>query len=175
MEPGATALHDDQLAVVAQSFDISLYRENLAKGKNVLAIHGLNYEKNSSDMLIVAELVYASGEGDGTALPVCEPPVERTPESILLSGRLAGHQPDSKVLVWEKQTPVQAKKWEYSKEIKPGESGRLQHLVDGLAAGAELFYRVYVDSHMASPGRWTHSGRQPWPKGFWLRAGQLSG
>ncbi|HCV99413.1 MAG TPA: hypothetical protein DGJ56_08980, partial [Verrucomicrobiales bacterium] len=93
---GATALHDDQLAVVAQSFDISLYRENLAKGKNVLAIHGLNYEKNSSDMLIVAELVYAYGEGDGTALPVCEPPVERTPESILLSGRLVGHQPDSK-------------------------------------------------------------------------------
>ena len=144
---GATALHDDQLAVVAQSFDISLYRANLAKGKNVLAIHGLNYEKNSSDMLIVAELLYVSGEGDGTALPVCEPPVERTPESILLSGRLAGHQPDSKAFfVWGKTDAGPSEKnWESSKEIKPGESGRLQYLVDGLAAGAELFYRVYVD------------------------------
>ncbi|MEE2946882.1 MAG: Ig-like domain-containing protein, partial [Verrucomicrobiota bacterium] len=144
---GATALHDDQLAVVAQSFDISLYRENLAKGKNVLAIHGLNYEKNSSDMLIVAELVYASGEGDGTALAVCEPPVERTPESILLSGRLVGHQPDSKAFfVWGKtDAGPSVKNWEHSKEIKPGDSGELRHLVDGLAAGAELFYRLYVD------------------------------
>ena len=144
---GATALHDDQLAVVAQSFDISRYRENLAKCKNILAIHGLNYEKNSSDMLIVAELVYASGEWDGTALPVCEPPVERTPESILLSGRLAGHQQESKAFfVWGKtDAGPSVKNWEHSKEIKPGDSGRLQHLVDGLAAGAELFYRVYVD------------------------------
>ena len=144
---GATALHDDQLAVVAQTFEISRHRKHLTKGKNVLAIHGLNYEKNSSDMLIVAELVYASGEGDRTALPVCEPPVERTPESILLSGRLAGHQPDSKAFfVWGKtDAGPNEKNWEYSQEIKPGESGRLQHLVDGLAAGAELFYRVYVD------------------------------
>lgn len=144
---GATALHDDQLAVVAQTFEISRHRKHLTKGKNVLAIHGLNYEKNSSDMLIVAELAYASGEGDGTALPVCEPPVERTPESILLSGRLAGHQPDSKAFfVWGKtDAGPSAKHWEYSKEIKPGDSGELRHLVDGLAAGAELFYRVYVD------------------------------
>ena len=144
---GATALHDDQLAVVAQTFEISRHRKHLTKGKNVLAIHGLNYEKNSSDMLIVAELAYASGEGDGTALPVCEPPVERTPESILLSGRLAGHQPDSKAFfVWGKtDAGPSAKHWEYSKEIKPGDSGELRHLVDGLAAGAKLFYRVYVD------------------------------
>ena len=109
------------------------------------SIHGLNFEKNGSDMLIVAELVYASGEGDGTALPVCEPPVERT-RSPFSEGQ-AGHQPDSKAFfVWGKtDAGPNEKNWEYSQEIKPGESGRLQHLVDGLAAGAELFYRVYVD------------------------------
>ena len=144
---GATALHDDQRAVESQAFDISRFRNNLAKGKNVLAIHGLNYEKNSSDMLIVAELVYASEEETGTALPVCSPPVERTPESVLLSGRLAGQSPDSKVyFVWGKtDAGPSTEKWEHSREIEPDDEGELRHLVEGLAAGDKLFYRVYID------------------------------
>ena len=86
-----------------QPFDISSHAGLLAKGKNVLAIHGLNHDTTSSDMLIVAELVYANDEESGTSLPICEPPAERTPESILLAGRLAKRAPDSKVyFVWGK-------------------------------------------------------------------------
>ena len=145
---GATALHDDQLAVESQAFDISRYGKSLISGKNVLAIHGLNYEKNSSDMLILAELVYASEEGMETALPVCAPPAERTSESILLSGRLDGSRPDSKAFfVWGKtDAGPSVNGWDNSMEVKPGEDGQLRLLVEDFSAGEILFYRIYEQS-----------------------------
>ncbi len=52
----ATASHDDREATTSQSFVISEHRDKLVKGKNLLAIHGLNFSATSSDMLVVAEL-----------------------------------------------------------------------------------------------------------------------
>ncbi len=52
----ATGGHDDGQALQFESFNISEYRNKLRKGKNVLAIHGLNIATGSTDMLIVAEI-----------------------------------------------------------------------------------------------------------------------
>jgi hypothetical protein len=54
---GAIANRDDSLAVNSQDFDISAYKDVLAVGFNVLAIHGLNYGMGSSDLLILPELI----------------------------------------------------------------------------------------------------------------------
>lgn len=54
---GATTIHDDTAAVVFQDFDISAFKNLLAQGTNVLAIHGLNRLTTSSDMLILPKLV----------------------------------------------------------------------------------------------------------------------
>lgn len=52
----ATLRHADPEAVKYKSFDISAHKSKLRRGKNVLAIHGLNDRASSADMLIVAEL-----------------------------------------------------------------------------------------------------------------------
>jgi len=56
----ATTFNDDALAVVFETFDISAYSEELVIGDNILAIHGLNHTANSSDLLIMPELVYTT-------------------------------------------------------------------------------------------------------------------
>ena len=52
----ATAAHDDRAAMRFESFDISVHKNKLRKGKNVLAIHGMNINAESTDMLFVAEI-----------------------------------------------------------------------------------------------------------------------
>ncbi|MDP6930521.1 MAG: CotH kinase family protein [Planctomycetota bacterium] len=52
----ATASHGDEAAAIFESFSISAFKSKLRKGKNVLAIHGLNNDRASSDMLIAADL-----------------------------------------------------------------------------------------------------------------------
>ncbi len=52
----ATNGHDDPAAMSFESIDISEFEDKLRKGRNVLAIHGLNLDQSSSDMLIVAEI-----------------------------------------------------------------------------------------------------------------------
>ena len=54
---GATTTHDDSAAVEFVDFDVSDFRAFLVPGDNVLAIHGLNRQKGSSDLLFVPELV----------------------------------------------------------------------------------------------------------------------
>ncbi|OHB65126.1 MAG: hypothetical protein A2Y77_02430 [Planctomycetes bacterium RBG_13_62_9] len=54
---GATANRDDSLAVEAVEFDITEHRGALVNGRNVLAVHGLNRTLDSSDLLILPELV----------------------------------------------------------------------------------------------------------------------
>lgn len=49
--------HDDDLAKVFESFDISSHRHRIKDGANILAIHGLNRTAGSTDFLISAELV----------------------------------------------------------------------------------------------------------------------
>ena len=53
----ATAGHDDSAAVQFRSLDVSTSVGALQPGQNVLAIHGLNVSRGSSDFLIDAELV----------------------------------------------------------------------------------------------------------------------
>ncbi len=54
---GSTAPHDDTAAVVFEDFDITGHISELIVGQNVLAIHGLNQALDSSDLLILPELV----------------------------------------------------------------------------------------------------------------------
>lgn len=55
----ATGNHDDSQAKVFQNFVLTEHWERLREGSNVLAIHGLNIDPSSSDMLIAAELMAA--------------------------------------------------------------------------------------------------------------------
>jgi len=54
---GASGNRSDTVAVVQQEFDLTVHRNLLRNGANVLAIHGLNWLKTSSDLLILPELV----------------------------------------------------------------------------------------------------------------------
>ena len=151
-DSGASATHDDSLAVQYESFDITAHKDQLNAGKNILAIHGLNSSLTSSDMLIVAEIV-ATDRGK-SRLPevVCEPPAERTPGSIQLAGRLGNGAPTTKVFfVWGKTDGgPDAAKWDRSRQVTPDTDGRLRHLVDGLAAGSALYYRLYAKNKLGT-------------------------
>ena len=151
-DSSATTLHDDSLAVRYESFDITAHRERLRPGKNILAIHGLNSGLTSSDMLIVAEIV--STDTGKSRLPeiVCEPPAERTPESVTLAGRLANGVANTKLFfVWgNTDGGPDAAKWDHSSEASPGEAGRLRHRVDGLASGSVLYYRLHAKNKLGT-------------------------
>ncbi len=54
---GATSLNDDSDAVVFEEFEVSQFLHLLQPGTNVLAFHGLNASLNSSDILILPQLV----------------------------------------------------------------------------------------------------------------------
>ncbi|MDP6891805.1 MAG: Ig-like domain-containing protein [Verrucomicrobiota bacterium] len=144
---GATALHDDQLALEFQSFDISSHKNHLRNGKNVLSIHGLNFGTTSSDMLILSELVYSIEKDSELVMPFCDPPSERTAESIMLNGRLS--KSSSKVdvyFVWGKADGGPEKdNWDRHEQIKPNIEGEYRYLVDGLPAGEVLYYRLYLN------------------------------
>ena len=64
----ASASHSDSLAVVFQSFDVSAHVGLLQEGQNVLAIHGLNRDLGSSDMLIWARLEASEAPSSGGAV-----------------------------------------------------------------------------------------------------------
>ena len=53
----ATGLHSDNDAIEYVDFEIDSALSTLKQGRNVLAIQGLNYTSNSSDMLISPEIV----------------------------------------------------------------------------------------------------------------------
>jgi len=56
-DSGATDLNQDPDAVIFEDFDITQFLGALVEGNNVLAIQGLNFDANSSDFLILPELV----------------------------------------------------------------------------------------------------------------------
>jgi hypothetical protein len=151
-DSGATTTHDDTLAVQYESFDISAHGDRLRAGKNVLAIHGLNGGLTSSDMLIVAELV--STDRGKSRLPeiACEPPSERTTESLTFAGRLADGQPATKVFfVWgETDGGPDTAKWDHSAQVTPDADGQLRHPVTGLAADSVLYYRLYAKNKLGT-------------------------
>ncbi len=60
---GAVADNPDTAAVVFEDFDITEHVNRLRRGKNVLAIHGLNGGTASSDLLILPELQFVRPAG----------------------------------------------------------------------------------------------------------------
>ena len=145
---GATALHNDQLALEFKSFDVSSHINKLLDGKNVLSIHGLNYGATSSDMLILSELIYTNKNNSDLLFPICDPPSERTSQSVILNGRLKNHK--SKMteafFVWGKTDGGSDRdNWNYQAQIKSNISGECHYQVDGLSAEEVLFYRLYVN------------------------------
>ncbi len=65
----AAASRSDAEAVVFESIDLSAFLGTLQQGSNLLAIHGLNSSKTSSDFLISAELLIGK-TGDDNEEPV---------------------------------------------------------------------------------------------------------
>lgn len=55
----ATSLHNDSEAVIPEPFDLTVYLGLLHDGENILAVHGLNDNTGSSDLLIQPELLAA--------------------------------------------------------------------------------------------------------------------
>ena len=149
---GATTIHDDSLTVQFEPFDITAHTERLRAGKNVLAIHGLNSGLTSSDMLIVAEIVATDRGKSRLSEVICEPPVERTQESVTLAGRLTMVPDTTKVFfVWGKSDGgPDAAKWDHSLEVTPDAAGRLRHRVDGLGAGLILYYRLHSQNKLGT-------------------------
>jgi len=62
----AAGTHSDVDAVLLETFDLSAYVDQLRRGENILAIHGLNTSTTSSDFLISAELIAFEGSGQAT-------------------------------------------------------------------------------------------------------------
>ncbi|HAD36747.1 MAG TPA: hypothetical protein DCF72_07380 [Gammaproteobacteria bacterium] len=60
----ATTGHTDSEAVEYQAFSLSKHIRRLKKGKNILAIHGLNISNTSSDFLIQPRLRGGLGGGE---------------------------------------------------------------------------------------------------------------
>ena len=56
-DAAATSNHADDQAVIFEEFDLSASLGALVAGGNVLAIHGLNDDGNTSDFLIIPELI----------------------------------------------------------------------------------------------------------------------
>ncbi|MEM7384252.1 MAG: lamin tail domain-containing protein, partial [Verrucomicrobiota bacterium] len=61
----ATALHDDPQAMIYETYDVSAAIPRLVVGDNLLAVHGLNDNLNSSDFLI--DLLLEGGQSAVTA------------------------------------------------------------------------------------------------------------
>lgn len=55
-QSGSTASHADTEAVVFQPTDVTAHKHLLRPGRNILAIHGLNWSAGSTDMLVLPEL-----------------------------------------------------------------------------------------------------------------------
>ncbi len=66
-DSAATRGHNDPAAMTFESFNISEHKDKLLYGRNVLAIHGLNIDSASTDMLIVAE-IQSSDHNDEQAI-----------------------------------------------------------------------------------------------------------
>ncbi|WP_264373128.1 CotH kinase family protein [Oceaniferula marina] len=75
---GATTYINDSDALQFQSIDVSEHLQHLVSGENVLAIHGLNFNTNSSDFLMVPELE-AGVVANDVGIPI--------PRSALLTAR----------------------------------------------------------------------------------------
>jgi hypothetical protein len=65
-EAGASTSHNDQQALDFEEIDVGRHIGTLDPASNVLAIHGLNFGINSSDFLIVPELVGVSLDAGDT-------------------------------------------------------------------------------------------------------------
>lgn len=73
-ESEALLQNSDPRAQVFQSFNITAFKNALIEGPNVLAIHALNFDSSSSDMLLSCELIDSlPASGTGVGIPSSQP------------------------------------------------------------------------------------------------------
>lgn len=66
--------NSDPRAQVFQSFNITAFKNALVEGPNILAIHALNFDSTSSDMLLSCELIDSiPSSGTGAGIPSSQP------------------------------------------------------------------------------------------------------
>ena len=81
-ESAATTASQEALVDEYEVFDVSAAVGELVAGTNVLAIHGMNGSKTSSDFLIVPELVAGIPDSNGSVQPLIDfGAIEFSPES----------------------------------------------------------------------------------------------
>lgn len=70
----ATAGNRDSEAVVFENIDITAFKNALRDGPNVLAVHALNFQSSSTDMLFACELSDSAADGGtGAGIPPPQP------------------------------------------------------------------------------------------------------
>lgn len=68
--PGTAAAGNREAGASYDEFDITDFKGELSTGKNVLAIHGINTSKTSSDMLILPKLIGKVIDTSASSLPI---------------------------------------------------------------------------------------------------------
>ena len=79
-------VHDDGAAVRFEDLDISRFADDLRMGENVLAIQVVNTNPDSSDLLLLPEIVDGLPGGDGPLPPAQGPNPEVTVEEVVVAG-----------------------------------------------------------------------------------------
>lgn len=89
---GAATSHSDLSAISLQDFDCSAFLDRLRPGDNILAIHGMNSGRTSSDFLVSVELIVGEDANAGLLSPsarVYTDPV-RLEENVQVKARVWG-------------------------------------------------------------------------------------
>jgi len=142
--------HSDSLATTFEDVDVSSFVSSIVTGENILAIHGLNGNTTSSDMLIAPELVASGGGTIGlTAL------VEfgntstgtATTSSVVLQGSLlfnGGEDPEIFAVWGADDGEFDPAAWDNSRSLGIVGEGNFATQINGLVADTTYFYSLYA-------------------------------
>ena len=168
---GATGGHPDIKAVNQEQFDLAPHLDRLVSGTNLLAIHGLNAGRDSSDLLILPELTAEMEEPMGLAPRVSS----LEPESSTSTGarfqaylESTGGSPTSLVFLWgEIDSDGGVASPESAIELGVQNGGRIEHLMTSLLPGRTYFYRVWAGNewgdHFSRGDTVLHHSRSLYP------------
>lgn len=144
----ASAANDDIDAQVSERFDVSAHIGKLTAGGNVLAIHGLNVDSTSSDLLMLPELAAGASVSE-TATVALQPVISVTNKSAVLTAivsDIGGGNP-ALTYVWGRSDagddPAQ---WEFRENLGVRNLGTFSHVATGLAPDEDYFFNVIVSN-----------------------------
>lgn len=144
----ATGSRDDGAAIQGEKFDITSFASSLREGENLLAIHGLNRERSSSDALWHAELMRVDRRGSGPTetASVYEKPIAVTQATTLRAATL--HQGR-----WS--APVALRIQPGVRPVAPGDLAIVQADADPdvLSGDAEAYEYVRIQNRRQVPVR----------------------